>query len=84
MSEDFETFRDPLLSVFQSAVEEIGQRLDASHIGARRRGLQRSASSQAREDARNIARREAGLPELDDGPRPRDLQLRSVPVSVLS
>ncbi|NKJ71804.1 metallophosphoesterase [Rhizobium leguminosarum bv. viciae] len=80
MPNDFETFRDPLLSVFQSAVEEIGQKLDSSTTKLQRAGVVRSAFSQVREDARNIARQEVGLPQLDQGGmRPRDLKLRQVP-----
>lgn len=61
MSADTETFRDPLLSVFQSAVSEVAKRIDGSSR-MRSRGLQRSAGSQLPEIAAQIARREVGLP----------------------
>jgi hypothetical protein len=61
---DFETFRDPFLSLYQSAVTEVGKRLDESNASLpkatfrERSGLQRSAASSARAFATDIARRE--------------------------
>ena len=61
---DFETFRDPFLSLYQSAVTEVGKRLDASSAASpqatfrERSGLRRSAASSTRALATDIARRE--------------------------
>lgn len=61
---DFETFRDPFLSLYQSAVTEVGKRLDASRAASpqttfrERSGLRRSAASSTRAFATDIARRE--------------------------
>ncbi|MCJ9674460.1 MULTISPECIES: hypothetical protein [unclassified Neorhizobium] len=61
MSADIETFRDPLLSVFQSAVSEVASRIDNSTT-LRSRRMQSSAESQLPHIAAQIARREVGLP----------------------
>jgi len=61
---DFEAFRDPFLSIYQSAVAEVGKRLDEkarSPQGAafqERNGLQLSSSSLAKAHATDIAKRE--------------------------
>jgi calcineurin-like phosphoesterase family protein len=61
---DFETFRDPFLSLYQSAVTEVGKRLDESSTASpqttfrERSGLQHSAASSTRTLATGIARRE--------------------------
>jgi hypothetical protein len=61
---DFETFRDPFLSLYQSAVTEVGKRLDEKAVSRQgsmireRLGLQRSEASLARTHATDIAKRE--------------------------
>jgi Calcineurin-like phosphoesterase len=78
MAEDFETFADYFLSIYQSAVSEVAKRLDeASGTGSRgrlagQRGLQRSAAAVLPSVAAEIARREYArqrglpLPEASD------------------
>jgi len=71
VTDDFETFRDPLLSVFQSTVSEVAKKIDRSP-SFKTRTLQRSASLALPRLAAQIARRELGLSEeavLPDGAR---------------
>ncbi len=72
MSVDTETFRDPLLSVFQSIVSEVASRIDDSST-IRSRRLQRSAESQLPRIAVQIARREVGLSVAPPSPGTRGL-----------
>jgi hypothetical protein len=60
MPEHFETFRDPLLSLYQSAVLEVARRLDAApqKHNAGIRSLQRSKVTALMDIAATIARRE--------------------------
>src|SRR5277367_4002319 len=61
---DFDTFRDPFLSLYQSAVTEVGKRLDEKATATRgltlgeRVGLQPSQASLARTHATNVAKQE--------------------------
>ena len=72
MSADTETFRDPLLSIFQSTVTEVASRIDGSTTFRSRRP-QFSAGSQLPQIAAQIARREVGLPEAPSSPDIRGL-----------
>lgn len=60
MPDSFKTFEDPLISLYQSAVEEIGAKIDrrAQAQGRSARGFQRTATSIFREMAADIAQRE--------------------------
>lgn len=72
MSADTETFRDPLLSIFQSTVTEVASRIDGSTT-FRSRQPKLSAGSQLPQIAAQIARREVGLPEAPSSPGTRGL-----------
>jgi len=72
VSADTETFRDPLLSIFQSTVTEVASRIDGSTTFRSRRP-QLSAGSQLPQIAAKIARREVGLPEAPSSPGIRGL-----------
>ena len=78
MTEDFETFRDHFLSLYQSAVTSVARRIDAtpdptSRDGFAARGLENSASSVLPGVANDIARhayaqqRDLALPPIADG-----------------
>lgn len=79
MSGTFETFRDPLLSLYQSAVKEVSERIGQSSPGgpgARR--FQASRPGAIEDIGASIARREfkraRGEPaEIPAGPAPREL-----------
>jgi hypothetical protein len=60
MSEPFKTFRDPLLSLYQSAVAEVAKEIDrGTKAGPSRRGaLRRSTTSALSDMAAQIAERE--------------------------
>lgn len=60
MPDSFKTFRDPLLSIFQSVVTEVAREIDsAPKVGARSRvGLQRTMASTLPDIAAGIAQRE--------------------------
>lgn len=60
MADEFETFRDPLLSLFQSAVGEVGEKIDNTAPGRSRRGITRSTGSLLKQHAVEIAKRETG------------------------
>jgi hypothetical protein len=77
--DSFPTFRDPLLSLYQSAVKEVATKLDTVGAGALApRQLQRSASSTLQDIAAEIAEREyrharGQAPPLSSGDNIRDL-----------
>ncbi|TIP72032.1 MAG: metallophosphoesterase [Mesorhizobium sp.] len=74
MTKDFETFRDPLLSLFQSAAVDVGKKIDqqSASRGGPRSQITSSAKSDLEAIATSIARRERG--EEDDAtPAARDL-----------
>ncbi|TIR17122.1 MAG: hypothetical protein E5X33_27150 [Mesorhizobium sp.] len=74
MTKDFETFRDPLLSLFQSAAVDVGKKIDqqSASRGGPRSQIASSAKSDLEAIATSIARRERG--EEDDAtPAARDL-----------
>ncbi|GLR90902.1 metallophosphoesterase family protein [Bradyrhizobium iriomotense] len=60
MSESFKTFRDPLLSLYQSAVTEVAKKIDSTKTAnpMSRAGLQRSMLSTLPDIAADIAQRE--------------------------
>jgi hypothetical protein len=62
MPDSFETFRDPLLSLYQSAVAEVAKKIDEKTAtgarSSRRNGLRRSAMSTLPDIAAAIAQRE--------------------------
>jgi hypothetical protein len=60
MSDDFETFRDKTLSIYQSAVSDVARQIDARHVAGSqaRSAVNRSASSVLPDYAAEIARRE--------------------------
>jgi hypothetical protein len=59
MSETFKSFRDPLLSLYQSAVGEVAKKIDqGAKAPGMRAGLRRSASSTLPDLAAQIAERE--------------------------
>ncbi len=70
MSSDLRTFRDPILSLFQSAVSEIGRAIDAKPQTDR--FLRKSAEAELAAVAADIAEREhdGSIPST---PAPRDL-----------
>ncbi|MCA6122108.1 metallophosphoesterase [Bradyrhizobium sp. WSM 1704] len=81
MSESFKTFRDPLLSLYQSAVTDVAKRIDGAN-GIRamgRAGLERSMLSILPDVAADIAQREydnsAGMttPSSRSSATPREL-----------
>ena len=81
MSDDFQTFRDPLLSIYQSVVSDVAKQIDSKkQSGPRtaRATLRRSASGTLPNIAADIAdreyRRNLGLdPSVTAGPATRDL-----------
>lgn len=81
MSDNFKTVRDPILSLYQSAVGEVAQKIDARTAKAtsQRAGLRRSASSTYPDQAAQIAQREfqksagGGSPLSTAGPAAREL-----------
>jgi hypothetical protein len=59
MSDNFKSFRDPILSLYQSAVGEVAKKIDASaKATGQRAALRRSASSTLPDQAAQIAERE--------------------------
>ncbi|ABQ39727.1 metallophosphoesterase [Bradyrhizobium sp. BTAi1] len=76
MSDAFKTFRDPLLSLYQSAVTEVANKVDGQNraVAKSRFGVQRSMSSTLQDIAVDIAEREYNLsvgdavPTLDGNP----------------
>ncbi|MBY3383217.1 metallophosphoesterase family protein [Rhizobium laguerreae] len=74
MSEDFETSRDPTLSIFQSLVEDVAEKLEARKSTGRRSldTMQRSARAELRDVAIDLVRMEEGRLTSDDIQR-RDL-----------
>lgn len=80
MSESFKSFRDPFLSLYQSAVGEVAKKIDqGAKAPGMRADLRRSASSMLPDLAAQIAEREFrrsidGIsPALIAGPSPREL-----------
>ncbi|MGB3045793.1 MAG: metallophosphoesterase [Xanthobacteraceae bacterium] len=63
MPDSFKTFRDPLLSIYQSAVSEVAKKIDSQKKGApkSRLGVQRSMVSVLPDVAADIAEREYDL-----------------------
>src|SRR5258708_32002745 len=77
--DSFPTFRDPLLSLYQSAVAEIATKLDRAGTGASgSRHLQRSASSTLPDIAAEIAGREYRLARGDAPPFSSDDNTRDL------
>ena len=71
MPESFESVRDPVLSLFQSAVAEVAERIDAKPSGPGARRLEQSASATFNDEATAIARRECGRDTgIGSGARP--------------
>jgi Calcineurin-like phosphoesterase len=58
VAEDIQTFRDHILSIYQSAVSEVARRIDAEPRGRSRSGIRRSATSLFPDYAAEIARHE--------------------------
>ena len=87
MPDLFETFRDPLFSLYQSAVTEIAKKIDANQAsgghGMHRMALQRSSVSTLPDVAASIVRREyyqaIGKPHLPTSTAlDRDLTARGI------
>ena len=84
MTNDLKTFRDHFLSIYQSAVGEVGRRIEAQQLqGLQPRGAasrQWVARADLESDAAAIAQREfalsRGLQPPEEGPRPRALTAR--------
>jgi Calcineurin-like phosphoesterase len=80
MSDNFKAFRDPILSLYQSAVCEVAKKIDAGvKATSQRAALRRSASSTLPDQAAQIAEREyqqsiGGVPPVSTaGPSAREL-----------
>lgn len=75
--EKFDTFRDPLLSIYQSAVADVASQLDERPSDGARAGVSPSAISALTEMAANIAADQyalqLGIPRETGTLRPRDL-----------
>ncbi|MBY3323817.1 metallophosphoesterase [Rhizobium laguerreae] len=78
MAEEFETFRDPLLSLFQSVVGEVGEKIDNSSPGHVRRSISRSTGRVLKQHAVEIAKRETSQTSLQPAMTTRDLSKSGV------